>query len=130
MEKAIGVESSETSEENKATGCRKLVNEVIDGRLLQGNKLKAPILSNGYRIPDLPRNRLVPTILDTSLSCIPIYAHLKTYDLKPVERPPTPPILTNLRAKFREGTESNKSSKLSSRTSRTNARKCVSVAKT
>ncbi|XP_076748794.1 uncharacterized protein LOC143422206 [Xylocopa sonorina] len=88
--------------------------------LPHGNGLNPPILGVSYRVPDIPRKYIEPTILDTSLPYIPIYTHLKIHELKPIERPSTPPILIELRSKcFRNDTESRKSSKATPSTGRT-----------
>ncbi|XP_044575488.1 uncharacterized protein LOC123259212 [Cotesia glomerata] len=51
-------------------------------------------------------------VMDTSLPYIPVYTHLVTYDLTPIERPPTPPVIKILRAQLRNDTpESRASSK-------------------
>ncbi|XP_076181928.1 uncharacterized protein LOC143154048 [Ptiloglossa arizonensis] len=93
----------------------------VSSTILYGESLKAPILGHSYRVPDIPKKYIEPTILDTSLSYIPVYAHLKTYDLKPVERPSTPCTLTELRLKIlcREDRGSCSSSNASPLTGRT-----------
>ncbi|XP_031846185.1 uncharacterized protein LOC116432874 [Nomia melanderi] len=80
-----------------------------------GRNLEAAIQANFYKIPDIPKKYIEPIILDTSLPYIPLYAHLKTYDLKPVKRPKTPPLLYALRSKTlsKDDTESCLSSKTS-----------------
>ncbi|CAL7944406.1 unnamed protein product [Xylocopa violacea] len=88
--------------------------------LFHGNGLNPPILGVSYRVPDIPRRYIEPTILDTSLPYIPIYTHLKIHELKPIERPSTPPLLSELRLKcFKNDTESCKSSKATPSTGRT-----------
>ncbi|XP_054004109.1 WD repeat-containing protein on Y chromosome-like isoform X2 [Hylaeus anthracinus] len=86
---------------------------------IYGKSLRPPILGSFYRVPDISKKYIEPTILDTSLSYIPVYEHLKMYDLKPVERPNTPPTLSELRSKVLEDNESCLSSKapLTGRTS-------------
>ncbi|XP_026669932.1 WD repeat-containing protein on Y chromosome-like [Ceratina calcarata] len=89
---------------------------------IDGNVLRSPILGSSYRVPDIPKKYIEPTILDTSLPYIPVYAYLRTHDLKPIVRPPTPPILSELRWKchFRDDTtESYGSFKTSPSTART-----------
>ncbi|XP_011062167.1 PREDICTED: uncharacterized protein LOC105150644 isoform X1 [Acromyrmex echinatior] len=80
----------------------------IELNLIYGRKLCSPILGYNYQLPDLSTNCISPTILDTSLLHIPIYTHLKTYDLKPVCLPEPPSILS---LQFLEGTILSKSSK-------------------
>ncbi|CAK9825592.1 hypothetical protein ANTRET_LOCUS3568 [Anthophora retusa] len=99
----------------------------VSSSLIYGNVLKPSILGSSYRVPDIPTKYIEPAVLDTSLPYIPVYAHLKIYDLKPVKRIPTPPLLSELRLKYEQinsekgdETESCKSSKASPSTGRTN----------
>ncbi|XP_076641537.1 uncharacterized protein LOC143352712 [Halictus rubicundus] len=61
--------------------------------------LRTSIRESFLRVLDIPEDSIEPVVLDTSLPYIPIYAHLRTYDLKPIERPKTPPLLVTLRSK-------------------------------
>ncbi|KAL6428321.1 hypothetical protein ACFW04_008548 [Cataglyphis niger] len=61
-----------------------------------GKELQFPILGCHYQLPDLPTSYVPSTILDTSLLHIPVYTHLKVYDLKPVRLPEIPSILSAL----------------------------------
>ncbi|XP_020285203.1 WD repeat-containing protein on Y chromosome [Pseudomyrmex gracilis] len=84
--------------------------------LVYGRKLKSPVLGHHYQLPDLPTNYLPPTILDTSLLHIPVYAHLKVYDLEPVRLPEMPSILSSLCNDVMQSSENtvrSKSSKVS-----------------
>ncbi|KAG7204489.1 hypothetical protein KM043_004919 [Ampulex compressa] len=71
--------------------------EILD--FVRGKRLTEPVLGNFYRIPDLPTSYVEPTVLDTSLPHIAIYAHLKVHAPRPVQRPQIPSILTVLRSK-------------------------------
>lgn len=64
------------------------------------------ILNSSYQIPDIPKKYIEPIILDTSLPYIPVYIHLKTYDLKPLEKPQTPSILSELRLRCQDDSQS------------------------
>ncbi|XP_011164416.1 WD repeat-containing protein on Y chromosome-like [Solenopsis invicta] len=83
-----------------------------------GRKLQSPILGHHCQLPDLPTSCVPSTILDTSLLHIPVYAHLKVYDLKPVQLPQVPSILSALQLQFSEGTVLSKSSREISSTAR------------
>ncbi|XP_036145779.1 uncharacterized protein LOC105828449 isoform X2 [Monomorium pharaonis] len=84
----------------------------------QGRQLRSPILGHQCQLPDLLTCCVPSTILDTSLLYIPIYTHLKIYDLKPVQLPEPPSILPALQLQFSEGTMLSKSSKEISSTAR------------
>ncbi|CAL1683360.1 unnamed protein product [Lasius platythorax] len=87
--------------------------------VVYGRELQSPILGDRYQLPDLPTCYVPSTTLDTSLLHIPIYAHLKVYDLKPVRLPETPIILSALHLQFSsEDTAPSKSSKEISSTAR------------
>ncbi|XP_078048067.1 uncharacterized protein LOC144475735 [Augochlora pura] len=64
--------------------------------------IRTPIRNSFLNVFDIPDESIEPVILDTSLPYIPIYTHLRTYNLKPIERPKTPPMLTMLRSKALE----------------------------
>ncbi|XP_076376219.1 uncharacterized protein LOC143259148 [Megalopta genalis] len=66
---------------------------------LYDKALRTPIRKSFLKAFDIPNESVDPVILDTSLPYIPIYTHLKTYNLKPIERPKTPPMLSMLRSK-------------------------------
>ncbi|XP_072755564.1 uncharacterized protein [Anoplolepis gracilipes] len=83
-----------------------------------GRELQSPILGYRYQLPDLPTNHVPSTILDTSLLHIPVYTHLKVYDLKPVQLPEIPSILSALHLQFSEDTVLSKSSREISSTAR------------
>ncbi|XP_076385078.1 uncharacterized protein LOC105663280 [Megachile rotundata] len=96
----------------------------ISSALIREMGVGSAILGRFYRAPDVPKRYAEPTILDTSLPYIPIYTHLKMYDLESIERPKTPPILNDLRLKFSYRDdyavpESCRSSKASPSTGRT-----------
>ncbi|XP_076670296.1 uncharacterized protein LOC143369796 [Andrena cerasifolii] len=94
----------------------------ISQTFIYGKSLTTPILGSFVPVSDVPKKYVEPTVLDTSLSHIPTYTHLKMYDLKSVARPKTPPVLLALRSKFLNGTESRLSSKTSLLTEQTSAR--------
>ncbi|XP_011690199.1 PREDICTED: WD repeat-containing protein on Y chromosome [Wasmannia auropunctata] len=85
--------------------------ELDEFDLAYGRQLQSPILGYHCQFPDLPTSCIPPTILDTSLLHIPVYAHLKIYDLKPVRLPEAPSILSALQLQFSEGTVLSKSSR-------------------
>ncbi|XP_012236496.2 uncharacterized protein LOC105680272 [Bombus impatiens] len=87
------------------------IRKEVSSASIYGNGLESPILGSSFRVPDIPKRYIEPIALDTSLPYIPVYMHLKTYDLKSIERPSTPPILTELRLKCQNDAESCKSSK-------------------
>ncbi|XP_011647116.1 uncharacterized protein LOC105433472 [Pogonomyrmex barbatus] len=106
VEEAPSINHSETKESSH------------ESDLIYGKKLQSPILGYHHRLPDLPTNSIPLTTLDTSLLHIPVYAHLKIYDLKPVQLPEAPSILSTLHPQFSEGTMLNESSKEISSTAR------------
>ncbi|XP_017763710.1 PREDICTED: uncharacterized protein LOC108553350 [Eufriesea mexicana] len=71
----------------------------ISPTLIYENDSELSVLGSSYRVPDILKKHIEPIVLDTSLSYIPVYTHLKTCDLKPIQRPSTPPILAGLRLK-------------------------------
>ncbi|XP_011871420.1 PREDICTED: uncharacterized protein LOC105563986 isoform X2 [Vollenhovia emeryi] len=77
--------------------------------LVYGKQLQSPILGHHYQLLDLPTSCIPSTILDTSLLHIPVYAHLKVYDVKPVRLPEPPSILSALQLQLSEGTALSKS---------------------
>ncbi|XP_043252503.1 WD repeat-containing protein on Y chromosome-like [Colletes gigas] len=101
----------------------------VSSTFLCGESLKPPILGSSYRVPDIPKKCIEPMILDTSLPYIPVYTHLKIYDLKPVERPNTPPTLSELRLKILDDNESCLSSKASPLTGRNSKQRSSITAK-
>ncbi|CAK9805898.1 hypothetical protein ANTPLA_LOCUS4708 [Anthophora plagiata] len=74
----------------------------VSSSLIYGNSLEPSILDSSYQVPDIPTKYIEPAVLDTSLPYIPIYAHLKMYDLKPIKRISTPPLLSELRLKYEQ----------------------------
>ncbi|XP_043277009.1 uncharacterized protein [Venturia canescens] len=58
---------------------------------------KSPILGRHFKPPDFPKSfDPHPPKFDTSLPYIPVYTHLVTHDLTPIERPQTPPFIKML----------------------------------
>ncbi|KAK9301180.1 hypothetical protein QLX08_006395 [Tetragonisca angustula] len=115
MESTDVVEQNDSSNDVNESDLNRVRSEVSSASIY-GNGLEPPILGSSYRAPDIPKKYIEPIVLDTSLPYIPIYTHLKTHDLKPIERPLTPPILSELRSKcqnFRNDAESCKSSRAS-----------------
>ncbi|XP_017793189.1 PREDICTED: WD repeat-containing protein on Y chromosome-like [Habropoda laboriosa] len=100
------MENTETIDKNDQWSNDPNVSDLNDTRnevssaLIYGNGLKPPILGSSYRVPDIPTKYIEPTVLDTSLPYIPVYTHLKMYDLKPIKRTSTPPLLSELRLKY------------------------------
>ncbi|KAL0109928.1 hypothetical protein PUN28_013522 [Cardiocondyla obscurior] len=86
--------------------------------LFFGKQLQSPILGYHYQLLDLPTNCIPSTTLDTSLLHIPVYAHLKIYDIKPVHLPKAESILSALQLQLSEYTVLSKSSKEISSTTR------------
>ncbi|XP_024936747.1 WD repeat-containing protein on Y chromosome isoform X2 [Cephus cinctus] len=72
-----------------------LAREVLehDRHILYGKRLSAPILGHYHKLPSRSKTFEVPPILDNSLAYIPVYTHLLTYNLEPIEMPETPPFL-------------------------------------
>ncbi|XP_034183420.2 WD repeat-containing protein on Y chromosome [Osmia lignaria lignaria] len=98
----------------------------ISSASIYGKGLGSSILGRSYRAPDIPKRYIEPTVLDTSLPYIPVYTHLKIHDLKPIERPTTPPIISELRLKGSDDymvPESQGSSKASPSTGRTSKKR-------
>ncbi|XP_076303749.1 uncharacterized protein LOC143221947 [Lasioglossum baleicum] len=89
-------------------------------------RLRTSITESFLRDLDIPEDSIEPIILDTSLPYIPIYAHLKMYDLKPIERPKTPPLLAILRSKALSSREN--AELLTERTEETNIRESLGIA--
>ncbi|KAK2585795.1 hypothetical protein KPH14_010400 [Odynerus spinipes] len=52
---------------------------------LYGKRLQSPILGNYYKVSEGVRHYIGPAILDNSLTHIPIYTHLMTHSLNPIE---------------------------------------------
>ncbi|XP_023246196.1 WD repeat-containing protein on Y chromosome [Copidosoma floridanum] len=61
--------------------------------------LYSPILGRHFRIPSF-YNELPVIELDDTLPYVPVYCHFTIPDIEPVVRPPTPPILKELRAEL------------------------------
>nr|XP_050846141.1 WD repeat-containing protein on Y chromosome isoform X1 [Vespula vulgaris] len=53
--------------------------------ILYGEQLQSPILGNYYKISDETKRYIEPTVLDNSLTHIPVYTHLITHTLKHIE---------------------------------------------
>ncbi|XP_070154802.1 uncharacterized protein [Polyergus mexicanus] len=94
-----------------------------------GKELQSPILGYRYQLPNLPTSYIPSTTLDTSLLHIPVYAHLKVYDLKPVRLPEIPSILSALHLQFSEDNVLSKSSREISSTARISEEDRVSVSR-
>ncbi|XP_057336945.1 uncharacterized protein LOC130675345 isoform X2 [Microplitis mediator] len=52
---------------------------------------KFPKLEKPSGASDQIKSYIDRPVMDTSLPYIPVYTHLITFDLEPIERPPTPP---------------------------------------
>ncbi|XP_074109196.1 uncharacterized protein LOC141533957 [Cotesia typhae] len=76
---------------------KKNLSDKSDGE--NNSKLDKPGSSDNNHIKYIDR-----PLMDTSLPYIPVYTHLVTYDLTPIERPPTPPVIKILRAQLRNET--------------------------
>ncbi|KAF3419813.1 hypothetical protein E2986_08507 [Frieseomelitta varia] len=122
MESTEVVEQNDSSNDANESDLNSVRSEVSSASIY-GKGLEPPILGSSYRAPDILKKYIEPIVLDTSLPYvsmsssitlyglrlgggliqisgrIPIYTHLKTHDLKPIERPLTPPILSELRSK-------------------------------
>ncbi|XP_043523540.1 WD repeat-containing protein on Y chromosome [Frieseomelitta varia] len=112
MESTEVVEQNDSSNDANESDLNSVRSEVSSASIY-GKGLEPPILGSSYRAPDILKKYIEPIVLDTSLPYIPIYTHLKTHDLKPIERPLTPPILSELRSKCQNDAESCKSSRAS-----------------
>ncbi|XP_034944019.1 uncharacterized protein [Chelonus insularis] len=79
--------------------------------------IKVPQVEKCSEAKDSNQSKINRPVLDSSLPYIPVYTHLITYNLAPIERPPTPPVIRMIRSElrsespFRSTPESNKSSK-------------------
>ncbi|KAK0181534.1 hypothetical protein PV327_003811 [Microctonus hyperodae] len=51
------------------------------------------------------------TIMGNSLPYIPVYTRLMTYNLAPIERPQTPPVIKKLRLESRKNCRESRTSK-------------------
>ncbi|KYM87782.1 hypothetical protein ALC53_03217 [Atta colombica] len=98
----------------------------IEFNLIYDRKLCSPILGYNFQLPDLSTSCIPSTTLDTSLLHIPIYAHLKIYDLKPVCLPEPSSILSSFIMQL-EDTILSKSSREISLTARLSEKDDISA---